>query len=257
MNQGQSEIRIGISACLLGQKVRFDGRHKRDQLITKTFSRFVTFVPVCPEVEIGLGTPRERLRLIRSAGQVRMVGQKSGTDRTDAMRRYAARKVQELTRLGLSGYILKKDSPSCGMERVRAYDDKDVPSKSGRGLFAEALLRRFPLLPVEEEGRLKDPRLRANFIKRIFAYRRLHDLFGRRWKVADVIRFHNAEKFLLISRDPAAYERLERLLARAKKVNRRHFAYEYQKTFMRALASLATTGRQANVLRTSPTTSRR
>jgi uncharacterized protein YbbK (DUF523 family)/uncharacterized protein YbgA (DUF1722 family) len=244
-----SEIKIGISACLLGERVRYNGGHKRDAYITDILGRFVTFVPVCPEVELGLGTPRETLRLARLGSKIHMVTQKSGADHTASMNAYARRKVAGLARLDLSGYILKKDSPSCGMERVRVYDENDVPARTGRGLFAAALLERMPHLPVEEEGRLQDPRRRENFLERVFAYRRLRDFFAGIWKVGDLVRFHTAEKFLVLAHDAAAYGKLGRLVANAKGPPRKKPATQYEETYMTALKKLATTRRQANVLR--------
>lgn len=244
----REEIVIGISACLLGQMVRFDGGHKRDDFILNTVSRFVRFVPVCPEVDIGLGTPREAIRLVRSDAEPRLVGTKTGTDLTARMQRYARRRVRELAAVDLSGYILKKDSPSCGLHRVRVYDANNVPSKNGRGLFAVGLVERLPLLPVEEEGRLRDPRLRENFFERVFAYRRLRQLFGRRWSIGDLVRFHTAEKLLLLAHDPGIYRQLGKLVAEAKLRTRKELAEEYQSLFMASLAKLATKGRHMNVL---------
>jgi len=143
-SESAPEIRIGISSCLLGKRVRFDGGHKRDEYINETLSRFVRFVPVCPEMDIGLGTPRESLRLVRQGKQVRMIGQKSQTDHTAAMERYSRQKAVELAEEDLCGYIFKKDSPSCGIQRVRLYDHNGVPSRTGRGLFADAILSRHP-----------------------------------------------------------------------------------------------------------------
>ena len=243
-----SKIKIGISACLLGEKVRFDGGHKRDAYITDILGPFVTFVPVCPEVEIGLGTPRETLCLVRRADEIHLVAQKSGADHTEKMNAYARHKVEELTRLHLSGYILKKGSPSCGMERVRIYDENNVPAMTGRGLFATVLLEQIPQLPVEEEGRLQDLRLRENFVERVFAYRRLRDFFASPWKMGDLVRFHTAEKFLVLAHDAAAYEKLGRLVAGAKGAPRNEFSAQYEEIYMTALTKIATTRRQANVL---------
>ena len=247
MKAGQGEIRVGVSTCLLGQHVRFDGGHKKDAFVTGPLARFVALVPVCPEVELGMGTPRESVRLVRLGDGVRMVGHRSGTDHTDAMRRWAEGRVRELEGEDLCGYVLKKDSPSCGMERVKVYA-KGPAARTGRGLFAEALMERMPLLPVEEEGRLNDPRLRENFIERVFAYRRLKDLLGSRWTVGDLVRFHTAEKLLLLAHDPAAYRALGRLVAAAKGQPRAEVARGYGQAFMRGLAKLATPGKHANVL---------
>jgi uncharacterized protein YbbK (DUF523 family) len=172
-------IRVGVSACLLGQEVRFDGGHKRDAFLVETLGRFVEFVPVCPEFELGLGVPRESLRLELHAEGIRLIAPASQTDHTAAMRSYARERVAALAGERLSGYVLKKNSPSCGMERVRIYDASGMPLGDGRGLFAQALIERFPHLPVEEEGRLNDARIREDFIERVFAYHRSGGLLTR------------------------------------------------------------------------------
>src|SRR5262245_22583753 len=160
--ENSPRLRIGISACLLGQEVRFDGGHKRDRFLTEVLGPFVEWVPVCPEVELGLGTPRETLRLMRSDCGVRMMTTRTNVDHTDSMNAWAKRRLDELAHEDLCGYVLKKDSPSCGMERVTVFGAEGASERSGRGLFAAALLERFPSLPVEEEGRLCDPHLREN-----------------------------------------------------------------------------------------------
>ena len=175
-------IRIGISSCLLGEAVRFDGGHKRDTFLTETFARFVEWVPVCPEVECGLGIPRESMRLVRTDNGVRLITVKTAVDLTDQLETYAQRRVAELESENLCGYVLKNDSPSCGLERVKIYDARNVAAKSGRGIFAASLVERFPNLPVEEEGRLSDSRLRENFIERVFAYWRLQGLLTGKWQ---------------------------------------------------------------------------
>lgn len=229
-------IRIAVSACLLGQEVRYDGGHKRDPLLVETFGRYVEWVPVCPEVEVGLGTPRDPIRLERDGKDVGLVNSKMGADLTGRMRAYAEKRVAALYEENLSGYILKKDSPSCGMERVRVYDGRGVPSRNGRGLFADALLRRYPSLPVEEEGRLNDPRIRENFVKRVFAYRRLRSLFRARWTIGDLVRFHTAHKLQLLSHSPKVYATLGQLVARAKGIPRDRLRARYEAEFMKALA---------------------
>jgi len=241
-------IRIGISSCLLGEKVRFDGGHKRDPFLVDLFGRFVEWVPVCPEVELGLGTPRESLRLIRSAGEIRMVNTKSERDITDAMRDWSRRRADQLARERLAGYVFKKDSPSCGMERVKVYADGGVPGKNGRGLFADALMTRFPLLPCEEEGRLSDARLRDNFIERVFGYVRLRALFDRAWTLGDLVRFHTAHKMALLAHSTDIYNEMGRLVARAKSLPRTDLESRYRERFMAALALVATTRKHTNVL---------
>jgi uncharacterized protein YbgA (DUF1722 family)/uncharacterized protein YbbK (DUF523 family) len=243
-----SPIRIGISSCLLGEQVRYDGGHKRDAYLVETLGPYVEWVPVCPEVEMGLGTPRDTLRLVRVAEAIRMVMPKTGADHTKGMRSFSSRRMRALADQDLCGYILKKGSPSCGMERVRVFDAHGVPTKSGRGLFAEALLERLPNLPVEEEGRLADPRLRENFIERVFAYHRLRLLFAGKWKRGDLVGFHTAHKLLLMAHSPKMCENLGRLVANAQAVPRSTFSARYEAEFMSALRVIATPKRHANVL---------
>jgi uncharacterized protein YbgA (DUF1722 family)/uncharacterized protein YbbK (DUF523 family) len=241
-------IRLGVSSCLLGQEVRFDGGHKRDRFVTDLLGRFVEWVPVCPELEAGMGVPRPALRLVREGDAVRMVEIRSGRDHTERMERFAARRVRALRALDLGGYVLKRDSPSCGMERVKIYGGRGMPKRDGRGLFAAALLEAFPRLPVEEEGRLNDPRLRENFIERLFAYRRLKALFRGRWTNGRVVGFHTAHKLQLMAHSTVAYGELGRLVATLKRIPRDVFRERYEAGFMDALAQLATRGRNANVL---------
>lgn len=241
-------IRIGVSACLLGQQVRFDGGHKESRLLTHTLAQFVEFVPVCPEMELGLGAPRESLRLVREGKDVRLVAPRSGTDHTDAMKGWAKRRLAELVKLDLCGYVLKKDSPSCGMQRVRVYDENGMPTKDGSGLFAAALREALPHLPVEEEGRLEDAKLRENFFERVFAYARLKARFAGRWSVGDLVRFHTSEKLLLMAHHEPSYRELGRLVAAAKKTDRAALAARYQELFMGALEHVATTKKHVNAL---------
>lgn len=250
----QHPPRIGISRCLLGDEVRYDGGHKRDPFLVSTFGRFVEWVPVCPEVEAGMGTPREPIQLVVSQdgvpsdGQtVRLVGVKSRTDWTTRMTTFAASRLRELKDADLAGYVLKKDSPSCGLERVRVHDDGHV-TRTGRGLFAEALIRELPNLPVEEEGRLNDPALRENFVERVFAYQRLRALFGGRWTIHELVVFHSMHKLQLLSHSRQGYAELGRLVAAAVKQPRRELSTTYQRVFMTTLARLATPGRHSDVM---------
>ena len=241
-------IRLGISACLLGDEVRYDGGHKRNAFLIDLLGPFVEWVKVCPEVESGMGTPRESIRLLEGDGRIRMVTVKSGVDQTDRMESYSRRRVDELAHDDLSGYVLKKDSPSCGMTRVKVYGRSGTGTRSGTGLFAQALLARFPDLPVEEEGRLLDHTIRENFVERVFAYRRLRDLFGARWTVGGLVRFHTAHKLVLMAHSRVAYDALGRLVAGASARTRAEVRAEYGKGFMDALAETATPRRHTNVL---------
>ena len=213
--QGQS-IRIGISSCLLGQKVRYDGGHKRDRFATDVLQPFVEWVPVCPEVEIGLGIPRPTIRLERADdGTARLVMPSTGEDLTRPMGDWAEERVTGLGELDLCGFILKKDSPSCGMERVKIYDRHDVPTRNGTGVFAEVLLRLAPDLPMEEEGRLNDPRVRENFITRVFAFRRWKDMQVLGVTRARLMAFHATHKYLCMTRNQAGARRMGKLLGSA------------------------------------------
>jgi uncharacterized protein YbgA (DUF1722 family)/uncharacterized protein YbbK (DUF523 family) len=241
-------VRLGISACLVGDEVRFDGGHKRDSFLTDLLGRFVEFVRVCPEVEAGFGTPREAMHLRRSDGQIRLVTVKTDRDLTVPMEQLIRRRMLSLEAADLSGYVLKKNSPSCGMERVKVYDQKGAPSATGRGLFAEALLRRFPLLPVEEEGRLNDPELRENFIERLFAYHRLRSFFRGRWTAGSLVQFHTAHKLLLMAHAPEGYRRLGRLVAAPDLRQRTALERNYSEEFMRTMGVIATRQRHTNVL---------
>lgn len=195
MSDGGERLRVGVSACLLGQNVRYDGKHKRDAFVADRLAAFVELVPVCPEVELGLGVPREPIRLeLRgapgAAREVRLVGVQSGRDLTVEMRRWAERRVAALAKLDLDGFVLKKDSPSCGMDGVKVWSVRGGASRparasgSGMGVFAEVLQEKLPLLPVEEEGRLQEDALREAFVERIFAYRRVKDQFRGRSTVS-------------------------------------------------------------------------
>ena len=241
-------IRIGVSACLLGDEVRYDAGHKRDAFLTQVLGPFVEWVKVCPEVEAGMGTPRESMRLVDEGGRIRLLTVKTGVEHTHVMTAYAARRVVALDEEDLCGYVLKKDSPSCGMVRVKVYGGKGPAAKTGVGVFARALLARFPQLPVEEEGRLTDPRLRENFIERVFAYRRLRDLFESRWTIGDLVRFHTAHKLVLLAHSTQAYTQLGRIVAGAKGADRAALRARYTAGFMDALAEIATPKRHTNVL---------
>jgi len=240
---------IGVSSCLLGQKVRFDGGHKHDRWVTDVLGSWVEFVPVCPEVEIGLGTPRPTIRLERHGSTVRLICPGDGADHTDAMNAFAEKRTAALARQRLCGYILKKDSPSCGMERVRVYDRGGVPARDGRGVFAATLLRRLPTLPVEEEGRLNDPRLRENFVTRIFAHQRWLEMEREGVTRARLFRFHERHKYVLMAHSQAGMRRLGHLLgSAAKRTDTTRLAHEYLEGFTAAMQRVPTPKNHANVL---------
>ena len=241
-------LRLGISRCLLGDEVRFDGGHKRDSFLTEVFGRYVEWVPVCPEVEAGLGTPREAMRLVGDPQNPRLVTIKSGTDHTRALETMATNRIEQLMELDLSGYVFKKGSPSCGIERVRIYNEKGMPNRNGVGLFARAFIEQFPLIPVEEEGRLCEPTLRENFIERVFCYRRWQDLVQSGVTRQALVQFHTIHKYLLLAHSPQQYEVLGRLVGQAHQHRPKDLTYRYGELFMKALAVKATVRKHVNVL---------
>jgi uncharacterized protein YbgA (DUF1722 family)/uncharacterized protein YbbK (DUF523 family) len=241
-------LRIGISRCLLGHEVRYDGGHKRDQFLTEVLGCYVEWVPVCPEVEAGLGTPREAMRLVGDADRPRLITIKSGSDYTEVLESTTVVRIQSLKKLDLSGYVFKKDSPSCGMERVRLYNPHGMPNRQGIGIFARAFMNHFPLIPVEEEGRLCDPGLRENFIERVFCYRRYQDLVNGGFTRQAVVRFHTIHKYLLMAHSQPHYQALGRLVGQADRHRPRELVVAYGEIFMKALRVKATVRKHVNVL---------
>jgi len=241
-------IKIGISSCLLGIKVRFDGGHKKDDFVTGILNEFVRFIPVCPELEVGMGVPRESVRLEGAIEQPFMISTKSGIDWTKRMNKYSSVRVNKNDIKSLSGFILKKKSPSCGMERVKVYNKKGMPTHLGVGLFAKSLLEKYPSLPIEEEGRLQDAKLRENFIIRIFAYNRLQKLYAQRFDRNEFIKFHTVHKYLMLSHSPKHYKILGQMVAGINNYKPDEFRSNYLSVFMEGLKIKATTKKHTNVL---------
>jgi uncharacterized protein YbgA (DUF1722 family)/uncharacterized protein YbbK (DUF523 family) len=241
-------IKIGISTCLLGEKVRYDGGHKHNPYITQTLGRFFEWVPVCPESECGLGIPREAMYLVGEADHPRLVTRKTGIDHTGQMLSWAAERLDTLAREDLDGFIFKKDSPSSGLYRVKIVNDKGRPVKSGRGLFAAAFTARFPRIPVEEEGRLNDPILRENFIERVFGLKRWRDVLRKKKSVGNLVDFHTREKLLLMAHSPKYYREMGRLVAEGKKLEGPDLYNRYESLLIEALDRKATASKHTNVL---------
>ena len=244
-------LRLGISTCLLGENVRYDGGHKRNRFLIETLGAYVDWMPVCPEVEMGLSTPRPPIRLERAdGGGVRLVMPSTDEDLTARMNQFTINRIEAIRGQRISGYVLKSGSPSCGMERVRVYDANGVPARDGVGLFAEVLMREMPQLPVEEEGRLNDALLRENFISRIFARSRWLALVDEGLSMSALMEFHARHKYLLMSRSPSAARDLGRLLGEASSdtMSVEAVAVDYEQGFGAALSNLPSRGRHANVL---------
>jgi uncharacterized protein YbgA (DUF1722 family)/uncharacterized protein YbbK (DUF523 family) len=244
------KLRLGISACLLGQPVRFDGGHQQDRFITDTLGRYVEFVPVCPEVECGLGVPREAMRLAGDPEAPRLMTVRTRVDLTDRMLAWARKRVQELEQENLCGFIFKSKSPSSGMARVKVYPEQapGSPVTRGVGMFARVFMAHFPLLPVEDEGRLHDPVLRENFIARIFVLQRWRELLAANPNLGALVAFHTRHKLLILSHSPKHYRELGRLVARASELPIHQLYDHYQSRLMDALRLQATPSKNANVL---------
>ena len=244
-----SRVRIGISSCLLGETVRFDGGHKKDEFLTSHFGRYVEWVPVCPEFEIGLGVPRESLRLVGDGKSTHLVAPRSGLDHTEKMNNWTRDHARRLGDQGLCGYVLKRSSPSCGLMRVKVYKDSGLLNRDGRGLFAAGLVDRFPNLPVEEEGRLNDPRLRENFVSQVFSYSRWMSLLKEGLTRARIMRFHARHKFLLMAHRQAGARSLGNLIGRSSSsVSARRFGEEYFDEFCAVMRHTPTRRNHTNVL---------
>ncbi len=244
----EEKIRIGISACLLGEKVRFDGSHKLDRFLTETLGRYVEYVPVCPEVEIGLPTPRDTLRLSGSGNEPRLVFSKTGEDITERMVSWAHKRLDELEKENLCGFIFKSKSPSSGMERVKLYDRNGIPNKTGVGIFAREFMQRFPLLPVEEDGRLHDPKLRENFIEIIFTLRRWRALVNQGETAGGLVDFHTRHKLLIMAHSPEVYRQMGKLVARAGATDIESLYNDYLALLIKGLRLKTTAAKNVNVL---------
>jgi uncharacterized protein YbgA (DUF1722 family)/uncharacterized protein YbbK (DUF523 family) len=241
-------IKLGISACLLGEKVRYDGGHKLDRFLTDTLGRFVEYVPVCPEVECGFGVPREAFRLVGDPKAPRLVTRRSNIDYTEQMVQWARQRVRQLDEESLCGFIFKSNSPSSAMERVKVYSEKGMPVKKGIGIFARIFMEHFPLIPVEDEGRLHDPKLRENFIERVFTMKRWRETLSAKWSIGNLVDFHTRHKLLILSHSPMHHRMLGKLTADGKKLPVRELYQKYETLLMAALALKTTVRKNTNVL---------
>ena len=244
----EMKIRLGISACLLGEKVRYDGGHKLDRYLTDTLGRYVEYVPVCPEVEAGFGIPREAMTLEGDPNAPRLVTRQTKRDLTEPMLEWAKKRVLELQVQDLCGFIFKSRSPSSGMERIPVFNEKGMPVKKGVGLFARTFMDHFPLLPVEDEGRLHDPKLRESFIECVFVFKRWREALSRGKSRRGLINFHTKHKLLILSHSPKYYQTMGRLVGQAKAFALGELYQSYQRLLLEALRLKTTIKKNANVL---------
>jgi uncharacterized protein YbgA (DUF1722 family)/uncharacterized protein YbbK (DUF523 family) len=242
------KIKIGISTCLLGEKVRYDGGHKLDRYITDTLGNYFEWLPVCPEVEYGLPVPRESMHLIGDPASPRLVTVRTGIDHTEGMKKWAEDKLRQLEKEDLCGFIFKSRSPSSGIGGIKVYTLSGMPSNKGTGIFGGAFMRYFPLIPVIDDGRLHNPNLRENFIEQVLVYKRWKEFLKNSTKIRDLITFHTNLKLLILSHSPKHYDALGKLVAQAKKYKPDVLYSEYIRILMEGLRLLATTKKNTNVL---------
>jgi uncharacterized protein YbgA (DUF1722 family)/uncharacterized protein YbbK (DUF523 family) len=242
------KIKIGISSCLLGEKVRYDGGHKLDKYITETLGKYFEWVSVCPEVEYGLPVPREAMHLVGDPSSPRLVTVRSGIDHTTGMLKWAERKIKELAEENLCGFIFKSKSPSSGIGGVKVYTPEGIPSSKGVGIFGGAFIRHFPLTPVIDDGKLHDPTLRENFIERVFVFKRWKEFIERGGFKKDLIEFHTDHKLLILSHSPRHLKSLGKLISNLKKYKTQDLSSEYVKLLMEGLCLIATIKKNTNVL---------
>lgn len=248
VNDLDTPVTLGISSCLLGNRVRFDGGHKMERFLTDTLGRYVRYVPVCPEVEYGLPIPREPLHLVGNSEAPRLMTSRTRVDHTEGMLRWARERVKTLENENLCGFIFKSRSPSSGMERVKVYDDNGVPANKGVGIFARVFMDHFPLIPVEEEGRLHDPLLRENFVQRIFTLKRWRETAAVKKGRGSLVDFHTRHKLLILSHSPKHCRSMGKLMAQAWDHGVEELHQRYLKLLMEALKLKATTAKNSNVL---------
>jgi uncharacterized protein YbgA (DUF1722 family)/uncharacterized protein YbbK (DUF523 family) len=242
------KILIGISSCLLGENVRYNGGHKLDRYLRDTLGQYVEYVPVCPEAECGLGIPREAMHLEGDPGAPRLVTSNTGRDLTEQMIRYSKNRVRELETVPLCGFIFKSNSPSSGMERVKIYDHNHIPRKTGTGIFAGIFMKHFPLLPVEDDGRLHDPKIRENFITRIFVFKRFREMIETEITIAKLVEFHSSHKLLIMAHSQNHYRAMGKLVAHAKEMTGDELCSHYQSLLMEGLSLKTTIKKNTNVL---------
>jgi uncharacterized protein YbgA (DUF1722 family)/uncharacterized protein YbbK (DUF523 family) len=244
----ENRIKIGISACLLGENVRWNGGHSRDRYLTDTLGLYVEYVPVCPEVECGMGVPRETLRLVGDPDNPRLVTSKTDIDHTERMARWARKRVEDLEQEDLCGFVFKKKSPSSGLYNVPVRTSKGMPQKKGQGLFARAFTAHFPLIPVEEDGRLHDLKLRETFIEQIFTLKRWREMLARGKRMGNLVDFHTRHKLLMMSHSPKHSRMMGKLVAEGKGIPAKALFEQYETLLIEALRLKTTLKKNVNVL---------
>jgi len=245
----EDKIKIGVSSCLLGEEVRWNGGHKKDRYVKGVLDNYFDYVPTCPEVDAGMGTPRETVALYGTLEDHKMISKKSQTDWTEKMNTYMTGRISTLGKNDLCGYIFKSKSPSCGIGRVPVYSKFGSNKvRHGPGMFASAFMKTLPLIPVEDEGRLHDPVIRENFIVRVFCFNRLQALLKDRFTMGTLVSFHTKHKFLILSHNKKKYDEMGKLVATGKSLSKEELKIRYSTLFMEALAYKSTPKKNTDVL---------
>lgn len=240
------KIKVGISSCLLGEKVRYDGGHKLDHYLKDTLGQFIEWIHVCPEVECGLSIPREAMRLVKVDDGIRLMTIKSKVDQTEKMEIWIKEKLKKLESLDLCGFVFKSRSPSSGLYSAKVYTNDGKLIGKSAGLFAKAFSEYFKNIPVEEDGRLQNPSIRENFIERVFIYHRWHELKKSGFTYSKLVDFHTRIKLTLLSHSPVHYRNLGKMVADGK--NNKNIYEEYFSILMEGLKLKATVSKNTNVL---------
>lgn len=243
-----TSIKLGISSCLLGQKIRYDGGHKLDPFLTDTVGQYVEYVPVCPEVECGFGIPREALRLAGDPESPRLITTNTHKDFTELMARWAKKRIIELAKADLWGFIFKSKSPSCGMERVTVYNERGIPVKKGSGIFARIFMEHFPQIPVEDEDHLHAPKLRENFIERIFIQKRWREVLAKKWSIGNIVEFHAEHKLLILSHSERHFRSMGKIVVIGNELPIKELYEKYEARLMEALKLKTTPRKNIQVL---------
>ncbi len=243
-----TSIKLGISSCLLGQKFRYDGEHKLDPFLTYTVGQHVEYVPVCPEVECGFGIPREALRLAGDPESPRLITTSTHKDFTERMARWAKKRITELEKADLWGFIFKSKSPSCGMERVTVYNERGMPVKKGSGIFVRIFMKHFPLIPVEGEDHLHDPKLRGNFIERIFIQKRWREVLAKKWSIENIAEFHAEHELLILSHSERHFRSIGKIVVSGNELPIKELYEKYEAQLMEALKLKTTPRKNTHVL---------
>ncbi|MDZ7821456.1 MAG: DUF523 and DUF1722 domain-containing protein [Candidatus Marinimicrobia bacterium] len=242
-------MKVGISSCLLGNEVRYDGQHKLDRFLRDELGKYVEWYPVCPEVECGLSIPREAMRLVGDDPErPRLLTVNTKVDLTEKMETFVQKRLDQLEKEDLRGFVFKVKSPTSGMRGVKIYTEQGMPSRRGSGIFAREFMKRFPHIPVEDEGRLHDAGLRENFIERLFVYDRWRNFLNGEKNVKGLVKFHTEQKYQLMAHAPDMLRQMGKLVATVKKETLDDDLQRYQELLLTAMKRKATVKKNVNVL---------